>query len=232
MSTWHHHRHRRRRGRGPGRPVCSWRPLRRSDAAPRRRLPVTRDRGPRRSGGVDRRRRACATGREVERAGGRARGRRRWRRPSAAAPGAVRAARRRRRRRQPPPVLQPVGHLADDPRPVGFGAACIGFLWPRLGGGFGSKINVGKVDDIKAAIRGQQGLLLPGRGPRLDHRVPGERAREGPKPSYSGAGAGRHGGRRRRPLPEVPAPRLPRARVRHLAVVRVPVPRLAVQPRR
>ena len=37
---------------------------------------------------------------------------------------------------------------------------------------------------------------------------------------------------RRRALPEVRAPRLPRAVVRHLAVVRVPVPRLAVQPGR
>ena len=39
-------------------------------------------------------------------------------------------------------------------------------------------------------------------------------------------------GRRRRALPEVRAPRLPRAVVQDVAVVRVPVPRLAVQPRR
>jgi cytochrome b6-f complex iron-sulfur subunit len=34
----------------------------------------------------------------------------------------------------------------------GFGASCIAFLWPTLGGGFGSEINVGKVDDILARI--------------------------------------------------------------------------------
>ena len=42
--------------------------------------------------------------------------------------------------------------------------------------------------------------------------------------------AARHGGRLHGALPEVRAPRLPRARVQDLAVVRVPVPRLAVQP--
>ena len=35
----------------------------------------------------------------------------------------------------------------------GFGAACIAFLWPTLSGGFGSKINVGGVDDILSTIR-------------------------------------------------------------------------------
>jgi cytochrome b6-f complex iron-sulfur subunit len=34
----------------------------------------------------------------------------------------------------------------------GFGAAVLAFLWPTLGGGFGSKITVGKVDDIQQAI--------------------------------------------------------------------------------
>ncbi|MBW3610035.1 MAG: Rieske 2Fe-2S domain-containing protein [Actinobacteria bacterium] len=34
----------------------------------------------------------------------------------------------------------------------GFGAACIAFLWPRLGGGFGSTINVGTLDDVLASI--------------------------------------------------------------------------------
>ena len=41
-----------------------------------------------------------------------------------------------------------------------------------------------------------------------------------------------HGGGRRRPLPEVRAPRLPGAVVQDVAVVRVPVPRFAVQPGR
>jgi cytochrome b6-f complex iron-sulfur subunit len=34
-----------------------------------------------------------------------------------------------------------------------FGAAVLAFLWPQLGGGFGSKINAGKVDDILSTIR-------------------------------------------------------------------------------
>ena len=31
---------------------------------------------------------------------------------------------------------------------AGFGAAALGFLWPSLSGGFGSKINVGKIDEV------------------------------------------------------------------------------------
>jgi len=34
----------------------------------------------------------------------------------------------------------------------GFGASVLAFLWPSGAGGFGSKINVGKISDIKAAI--------------------------------------------------------------------------------
>jgi cytochrome b6-f complex iron-sulfur subunit len=39
-----------------------------------------------------------------------------------------------------------------------FGLACIGFLWPSGKGGFGSKITVGKLDDIKANIVSSQGF--------------------------------------------------------------------------
>jgi cytochrome b6-f complex iron-sulfur subunit len=34
----------------------------------------------------------------------------------------------------------------------GFGAACVGMLWPTLSGGFGSKIRVGKFDDVMSQI--------------------------------------------------------------------------------
>jgi cytochrome b6-f complex iron-sulfur subunit len=34
----------------------------------------------------------------------------------------------------------------------GFGAAVLAFLWPTLGGGFGSKITIGKFDDIMQSI--------------------------------------------------------------------------------
>lgn len=40
-----------------------------------------------------------------------------------------------------------------------FGAACLAFLWPPPGGGFGSKVNVGKLDDIKAAIKAGNGFF-------------------------------------------------------------------------
>lgn len=36
---------------------------------------------------------------------------------------------------------------------TGFGAASLAFLWPKLGGGFGSKIAIGKVEDVVASIR-------------------------------------------------------------------------------
>ena len=41
----------------------------------------------------------------------------------------------------------------------GFGVACIAFLWPQIGGGFGSAIKVGLVSDILAEIRNNNGFL-------------------------------------------------------------------------
>jgi cytochrome b6-f complex iron-sulfur subunit len=41
----------------------------------------------------------------------------------------------------------------------GFGAAVLGFLWKGAEGGFGSKINAGKLDDIVAGIRSNKGFL-------------------------------------------------------------------------
>ena len=41
----------------------------------------------------------------------------------------------------------------------GLGAAVLGFLWKGAEGGFGSKINAGKVDDIIAGIRSNNGFL-------------------------------------------------------------------------
>jgi hypothetical protein len=40
----------------------------------------------------------------------------------------------------------------------GFGAAVLAFLWPTAGGGFGSKISVGKLVDIEAAIQNGGGF--------------------------------------------------------------------------
>jgi cytochrome b6-f complex iron-sulfur subunit len=42
---------------------------------------------------------------------------------------------------------------------TGFGAACLAFLWPKLGAGFGSKINAGKTDDLKAQIQQNRNAL-------------------------------------------------------------------------
>jgi cytochrome b6-f complex iron-sulfur subunit len=40
-----------------------------------------------------------------------------------------------------------------------FGASCVAFLWKGAEGGFGSKINAGKVDDIISGIRSNKGFL-------------------------------------------------------------------------
>ena len=41
----------------------------------------------------------------------------------------------------------------------GFGASTIAFLWPSGSGGFGSKVNAGSLDDIKAGIRDGNGFF-------------------------------------------------------------------------
>ncbi len=45
-----------------------------------------------------------------------------------------------------------------------FGASIIGFLWPSGGGGFGSKINLGKVTDIQADVTKGNGFLYKPEG--------------------------------------------------------------------
>ena len=46
----------------------------------------------------------------------------------------------------------------------GFGAACIAFLWPKLGGGFGSAINLGNIGELKAEIQENNGFLYKPEG--------------------------------------------------------------------
>jgi len=46
----------------------------------------------------------------------------------------------------------------------GFGLASIAFLWPQLGGGFGSAIRVGLVSDVLSEIRGSNGFLYRAEG--------------------------------------------------------------------
>lgn len=40
-----------------------------------------------------------------------------------------------------------------------FGVAVVAFLWPRAGGGFGSKVNVGRLDDLLVQIRSENGFV-------------------------------------------------------------------------
>ena len=42
---------------------------------------------------------------------------------------------------------------------AGFGASLVGFLWKGASGGFGSKINAGKIDDVIQSIRSNKGFL-------------------------------------------------------------------------
>jgi cytochrome b6-f complex iron-sulfur subunit len=81
---------------------------------------------------------------------------------------------------EPAPSLAPAPYVPPDPETVGFtrrqffnrstvtlmsvgiggfGLACIAFLWPKIGGGFGSKINAGKIDDLKGQIADAKGAL-------------------------------------------------------------------------
>ena len=46
----------------------------------------------------------------------------------------------------------------------GFGVACIAFLWPQGGSGFGSKIRVGLLSDVIAEIRDNSGFLYKPEG--------------------------------------------------------------------
>ncbi len=115
----------------------------------------------------------------------------------------------------------------------GFGASILAFLWPKLSGGFGSKISLGKLEDVNAAIEAGDGFYYVPEGRSWVTNYPHRRGAEGRGVrGVPGPGARGDALRDQRAVPEVPAPRLPRAAMRHLAVVRVPLSRLAVQPGR
>ena len=93
---------------------------------------------------------------------------------------------------------------------AGFGAACLGFLWPTGSAGFGGKIDGGQDQRHRRLHRRASGALLHPRGARLRPAVPaGRPARRRRRSTAPVTYAGMEQGYRR-PLPEVRAPRLPR----------------------
>jgi cytochrome b6-f complex iron-sulfur subunit len=56
---------------------------------------------------------------------------------------------------------------------TGFGLASIGFLWPPSSGGFGSKIRVGDLEDVKQRIREADGFLYVPEGRAWVTEYPG-----------------------------------------------------------
>ena len=145
----------------------------------------------------------------------------------------VGAGRRGGARRHPPAVPQPGPRLSVVGFSLaGFGAACLAFLWPTGSSGFGGKITAGKLSDIIAYVQSHAAPFY----------VPEARTYVAAVPA----------GRPRRPRRRSTAPityagmeqgfvalyqrcvhlgcRVPWCQT--LAVVRVPVPRLEVQPRR
>ena len=112
-----------------------------------------------------------------------------------------------------------------------FAAGFVAFLWPTATGGFGQAVTVGKLDDILETIRTGDGFFYaPGARTWITEYPPD--ALPAARSVYSAQHRLRDGAGHRRPVPEVPAPRLPRPVLCHQRMVRVPVPRLAVQPRR
>jgi cytochrome b6-f complex iron-sulfur subunit len=67
-----------------------------------------------------------------------------------------------------------------------FGASALAFVWPQTGGGFGSKIRVGSVDDVKAKIDEAGGFLYNAEGKMWITRYP-EDALEKARSVYSPA---------------------------------------------
>ena len=110
-------------------------------------------------------------------------------------------------------------------------SAFVAFLWPTGTGGFGGQVNVGKLGNIKDGIKQGGGFFYAAEARSWITEYPAEAVPAAelvyPETLLVTMRQGIVD-----PEPEVPAPRLPRARVQDQPVVRVPVPRLAVQPRR
>ena len=173
---------------------------------------------------------APMTGREVERAaalgrrgvptGGQGRG----------GAGGVGAAGRGDARRHPPPVLQPLDRVALRLQQPGSRAGrCWRSCGPRAPAASVGKIRVGTLEDINKAIADGNGFAYYPEARMWVTAYPSD-ALPKAEAVYSPPELVGHGGGDRDPVAEVPAPGLPGAPVRDVAVVRVPLPRLAVQP--
>ena len=113
----------------------------------------------------------------------------------------------------------------------GFGASMLAFLWPSGAGGFGSKITVGSIDDINTAIDEGGGFAYYPEGRMWVTKYPSEALTKAKAvyspPELTGMEAGLIA-----LYQKCPHLGCRRAIVRHLGVVRVWLPRLAVQPGR
>ena len=155
--------------------------------------------------------------------------------PRAGAAGRVRAGRPRGARRHPPAVLQP---RRSSPASASASAASappsLAFLWPSAGGGFGAQDQRRQLEPTSKAVDRQQGALLQRRAAEIYIQP------------YPKADARRR--RRRSTRTPASSPGMEQGYValyqkcvhlgcrvpwcQTLAVVRVPVPRLEVQPGR
>ena len=112
----------------------------------------------------------------------------------------------------------------------GLGATMLGFLWPVLGGGFGSKIKAGAVADASAALTAARAPVYVPEGRLYLQPYPVTAlGRAGKIPSYAAALAGMAAGFVAL-YPKMPSSGVPGPVVPELAVVRMPVSRVQVQP--
>ena len=147
--------------------------------------------------------------------------------------GRLDSARPRDHRRRSTPVPQPLDRRLHGPQHLRLrGRRASPSSIPAGGGGFGSKIDLGDVDGLKATIEeNDNGFFYLAKGRMWVTEYPVS-ALQKAEAVYTAPELVGMRGRPGRPVPEVPTPRLSCARVPDLAVVRVPVSRFAVQPGR
>ena len=91
-----------------------------------------------------------------------------------------------------------------------FGGAVLAFIWPNAQGGFGSKIRIGNIDDVKASIVEGNGFFYVPEGRMWITEYPSD-ALEKAAAGLLTRRADGHGGRREHAVPDLPPPGLPGA---------------------